>query len=115
MNFKGIHKTNVPKIFKKVRGSTNAYFYNNEYWFVGHLVSYESPRHYYHILMVFDVDMNLQKYSAPFKFEGEPIEYCIGLIVEPTRVIMNYSVWDRTTIIGIYDMQYIQKELVYRN
>ena len=108
-------KTNVPKIFKKVRGSTNAYFYNNEYWFVGHLVSYESPRHYYHILMVFDVDMNLQKYSAPFKFEGEPIEYCIGLIVEPTRVIMNYSVWDRTSIIGIYDMQYIQKELVYRN
>jgi glycosyltransferase involved in cell wall biosynthesis len=108
-------KTNVPNFFKKIRGSSNAYFYNNEYWFVGHIVSYESPRHYYHVLMIFDENMNLQRYTAPFKFEGEPIEYCIGLIVEPTRVIMNYSVWDRSTILGVYDMQYIQKELVYKN
>ena len=108
-------KYNVPNIFKKIRGSTNGYFYNNEYWFVGHIVSYETPRHYYHILIIFDINMNLQRYSAPFKFDKEPIEYCIGLIVEPTRVIMTYSVWDGKTIIGVYNMDYISNEIIYKN
>ena len=108
-------KNNIPNIFKKIRGSTNGYFYNNEYWFVGHIVSYETPRHYYHILIIFDSNMNLQRYSAPFKFDKEPIEYCIGLIVESTRIIMTHSVWDGTTNIGIYDMDYINKEIIYKN
>jgi hypothetical protein len=108
-------KKNIPNIFKKIRGSTNGYLFNNEYWFVGHIVSYENPRHYYHIMMIFDENMNLQRYSAPFKFEGEPIEYCIGLIVQEKSVIMTYSVWDRSTVIAVYDMSYIQKEIIYKN
>ena len=54
----------------------------SEIWFVGHIVSYESPRHYYHVISVFDSHMNLLRYSAPFKFEGDPIEYCLSIVVE---------------------------------
>jgi tetratricopeptide (TPR) repeat protein len=132
-----VEKKQMPKIFENIRGSTCGfkYFYveevvqiatgentslqmeitNSEQWFVGHIVSYENPRHYYHILMVFDMNMNLLRYSAPFKFEGEPIEYCLGIVVERDRVIMSYSIWDRASRLGIYNKDYIESLLIYHS
>jgi tetratricopeptide (TPR) repeat protein len=129
-NLSFLEKRDTPKIFSKVRGSTNGFKYiknvdsnkngnisinivEEEIWFVQHIVSYESPRHYYHIISVFDSNMNLLRYSAPFKFEGEPIEYCLSIIVEEERVLINYSTWDRTTRIGIYDKKYIDSIVKY--
>ena len=119
----------MPNIFSHVRGSSCGYKYTKflgsqednivlkmeeiEIWFVVHLVSYEQPRHYYHMTVVFDESMNLLRYSAPFKFEGEPIEYCLSLIVDDEKVIINYSTWDRTTRIGIYDKRYIDSITKY--
>jgi glycosyltransferase involved in cell wall biosynthesis len=107
-----ISKTNnnLPKIFRLVRGSTNGFSFNNEIWFVVHIVSYENPRYYYHMLCVFDHNMNFLRNSFVFKFEGEPIEYCLGLIIEENRVIMTYSTWDRTTKLAIYDKKYIDQQ-----
>jgi hypothetical protein len=85
----------------------------NEIWFVNHIVSYENPRHYYHSIAVFDENMNLLRYSAPFKFEENPIEYCLSIVVEDEQVVINYSTWDRTTRIGIYDKKYIETTLIY--
>lgn len=99
----------MPLYFKHMRGSTNGYSYNNEIWFITHLVSYENPRHYYHAFVVFDNELNLLRYSPPFKFEGEPIEYCLGLIVEDDRVIVTYSTWDQTSKLVCYDKKYLDK------
>jgi tetratricopeptide (TPR) repeat protein len=120
----------MPKIFSKIRGSTCGFNYlkkigdnsngniaidihESEIWFVTHIVSYENPRHYYHVIVVFDSNMNLKRYSAPFKFEGEPIEYCLSIVVEDEQVLINYSTWDRTTRIGIYDKKYIDSIVKY--
>ena len=120
----------MPALFSRTRGSTCGFKYykkinendnsninidilDTEIWFVTHIVSYESPRHYYHVIVVFDTNMNLLRYSAPFKFEGEPIEYCLSILVEDDRVLMNYSTWDRTTRIGIYDKKYIDSIVKY--
>ena len=65
------------------------------------------------MICVFDANMNLLRYSAPFKLEGEPIEYCLSIVVENKQVLINYSTWDRTTKIGVYDKEYIEKLLVY--
>ena len=128
-NLEIVKQIEMPRIFSHVRGSTCGFKYSkkmtnnngniaityeeNEIWFVGHLVSYESPRHYYHIVVVFDENMQLLRYSAPFKFEGEPIEYCLSIVVEDDRVLLNYSTWDRTTKIGVYDKEYIEGLLKY--
>jgi tetratricopeptide (TPR) repeat protein len=120
----------LPRIFNHVRGSSCGFTYIKtiqttienyalelnvgEIWFVVHLVSYEQPRHYYHMIVVFDTNMQLLRYSAPFKFDTEPIEYCLSLIVEDDRVLMNYSTWDRTTRIGIYDKKYIDSITKYK-
>lgn len=112
-----VETKNTPRIFSRARGSTCGFNYDNagtlEIWFVNHIVSYESPRHYYHIISVFDKNMNLLRYSAPFKFEGTPIEYCLSIVVEDERVLINYSNWDRTTRIGEYDKKYIDSLLKY--
>jgi len=108
-----VKSVELPQIFKQVRGSTNGFNYKNKIWFIGHLVSYEQPRHYYHIFSVFDENMNLLRYSAPFKFDKECIEYCLGLIIEDDRVICTYSSWDRTTNIALYDKQYIDSLIKY--
>ena len=104
----------LPKIFSHVRGSSCGFCYKKEIWFVVHLVSYENPRHYYHMMVVFDENMSLQHYSAPFKFEGDPIEYSLSIVVEDERVLINYSTWDRTTRIGVYDKTYIDSITTYR-
>jgi hypothetical protein len=110
-----IRETRVlPKIFENVRGSTCGFLYDKkEIWFVTHIVSYETPRHYYHMIVVFDENMNLLRHSAPVKFTSECIEYCLSIVVENERVLINYSTMDRTTKIGIYDKKYIDSLLKY--
>jgi tetratricopeptide (TPR) repeat protein len=108
----------TPKMFSKVKGSTCGFIYKtdkvHEIWFVNHMVSPESPiLHYYHIISVFDSNMKLIRYSAPFKFEGETIECCLSIIVEDRRILMNYSTWDKTTNMGVYDKTYIENVLAY--
>jgi hypothetical protein len=126
-----IERRDTPNIFARIRGSTCGFKYSkkvgqnnngnisiditeDEIWFVTHIVSYEQPRHYYHLIVVFDEKMNLKRYSAPFKFEKEPIEYCLGLIIEDDKVIMSYSTWDRSTKIAVYEKQYIDSLLIYK-
>lgn len=104
----------MPRIFARVRGSSCGFQFHKETWFVTHLVSYESPRHYYHLIAVFDDNMQLLRYTAPFKFEGEPIEYSLSIVVEDERVLINYSTWDRTTRIGVYNKSFVESKLVYR-
>ena len=99
-----VEEKKLPLIFSNCRGSSCGFSYKNEIWFILHLVSYE-------IIDVFDESLNLLIYSAPFKFEGEGIEYSLSIVVEDKRVLINYSMWDRTTRIGVYDKKYIESTL----
>jgi hypothetical protein len=107
-------KTEYPGVFHHIRGSTCGFNYRDQIWFVVHIVSHEQPRHYYHMMLVFEnnEDMKLIKYTPIFKFDEHCIEYCIGLIVEDSRVITTYSTWDRTTNIAAYDKKYIEEMMI---
>lgn len=93
----------MPRIFNYIRGSTCGFNYKDEIWFVCHVVSNENPRYYYHIIVIFDKSMFLLRYSALFSFEGNKIEYCLGLIVNDDDIIMSYSTNDETSKIAYYD------------
>lgn len=108
-----IETKTLPMIFAYCRGSSCGFNYKDEIWFVVHMVSYEIPRHYYHMIAVFNDNMDCLRYSAPFKFDGYPIEYCLSIIVNDDNVVMNYSTWDRTTDIAIFDKKYIDDMLLY--
>ena len=103
-----------PGAFNHIRGSTCGFNYRDQIWFVVHIVSHEQPRHYYHMMLVFEnnEDMKLIKYTPVFKFDEHCIEYCLGLIVEDSRIITTYSSWDRSTKIAVYDKKYIEEMMI---
>jgi len=37
----------------------------------------------------------------------------LSIVVEDEQVLMNYSTWDRTTRIGVYDKTYIDSIVKY--
>lgn len=100
---------NVPAWFRNVRGSTNGVLVPagagaNELWFLVHYVSYSTPRQYYHAFVVLDADtLAVKRTSSLFKFEGEKIEYALGLVVESDRVLVSYSTWDASSKLGVYN------------
>jgi hypothetical protein len=105
----------MPLFFKNMRGSTHGVLYQDELWFCLHFVSDEPPyRHSYHIFLKMDKQWNILSYSAPFKMEGEPVEYCLGLVVEEDRVVMTYSTMDRVSKIAIYDKKSIDALCCYK-
>ena len=103
-----------PGAFNHIRGSTCGFNYRDQIWFVVHIVSHEQPRNYYHMMLVFEnnEDMKLIKYTPIFKFDEHCIEYCLGLIVEDSRVVTTYSSWDRSTKIAVYDKKYIEEMMI---
>ena len=107
-----------PDIFKYFRGSTCGFNYNHQIWFIVHMISdLQQPREYYHMMIVFEnnENMKLVKYTPIFKFDNQSIEFCIGLIVEDSRIIATYSTWDKTTNIAIYDKNYIEEIMIIHN
>ena len=108
----------MPEFFRHVRGSSNGYEFENEIWFLCHLVDYCQPREYYHFFAVFTNEIKngkntikLSRWSTPFKFEGEKIEYSLGIIIEEKRIIISYSKWDRDPTIGVFDKFKIEMEM----
>jgi mannosyltransferase OCH1-like enzyme len=113
-------KYNVPCYFKDARGSTSGVINGNEIWFVIH--KSQSVEHtynkksttyynYQHFFAVFDLDMNLIRYSELFKFEDAKVEFCIGMIIKNNEIILSYSALDTKSIIATYDIDYINNSL----
>ena len=92
--------TNVPSFFKNVRGSTNGVKIGDEYWFICHIVSHEDRRHYYHIMIVLDINtFELKSYTPLFTFEKEKVEYTLGFVYFPdkNKILIGYSIRDSKT------------------
>lgn len=110
-------KPNIPEWFKDARGSTPGYTYNDEIWFILHKAQYTHKskittlRTYQHFFAVFDRSMNVLRYSELFKFEDSLVEFCVGLIIEPTRTIVSYSSMDKSAKIGVLDNTYIKDSI----
>ena len=123
----------MPDFFRHIRGSTHGYEFEDEVWFLAHAVEYGTPREYYHFFVVFkkvwknenskntetnteeckkgEYSLKLDRWSNLFKFEGEKIEYALGLIVEEKRILVSYSKWDREPVIGVYDKFKVEMEM----
>lgn len=106
----------IPHIFYMARGSSSGYTFNDEIWFMVHHIA-QNPCTYYHILAVFDLDMNLKRYTAPFKLTDSAIEKCFGIIVEDTRVILSYGSPDRKfrSIVAAFSKETVETLLKYRS
>lgn len=93
-------EANVPQFFSDVRGSSNGVCVGDELWFLCHIANYTTPRTYYHLIVILDVNtLAYKKHSILFKFNSDCIEYALGLVVEPERILISYSRMDRTSAV----------------
>lgn len=112
----------MPDYFLDARCSTIGCIFHDEIWFVLHKsqnnkqviekhYSGESPNkrysrvcfNYQHFFAVFDLNMNLKRYSELFKFGDKMVEFCTGMIMEETRLILSYSLLDTNSYVSTYD------------
>jgi hypothetical protein len=84
----------TPNYFKYLRGSSNVIKYNNEYWVLTHSVKYSNPRKYFHQIIVLDKNFNLIKYTLPFIFLQNTVEYCLSMELDQSNIIFIFSVFD---------------------
>ena len=98
-----IKEISVP--FKNARGSSNGYICNDEIWFVVHV---NNQGDYYHHFVVFDLSMNYLRHSEYFKFEGNLVEFCLGLLVYKIKAAVSYSTNDNTSKIMVMDIPSLQ-------
>ena len=111
------NKYDMPDFFKEVRGSSCGYQQNDEIWFVAHKTqNYGNEQnnicyHYQHFFVIFDLDMNLLRYSELFKLGQCKVEFCTGLIVKDDEIILSYSLMDTQSFISIYNMDYIKDKI----
>ena len=115
-------KKNIPQCFENARGSSCGYTKNNEIWFIVHKVENIINKNtrilvYRHFFTIFDLNMDLIRYSELFKLDSRCIEFCTGLIVQDDCVILSYSVLDCESYISIYDINHINNDIkwVYCN
>jgi hypothetical protein len=98
----------MPRVFKTLYGSSCGVIYDNLLWFIVHA---NNNRHYSHMFVVFDTNMNLIKYSELFKFDNHQVEFAYGLCIENGEFIITYSTNDSTSIIVCFDYDYITKRI----
>jgi hypothetical protein len=97
-------KYSIPNYFKNVKCNNCGYTKNNVIWFILYKIT---GTKYQHFFAIFDLNMNLIKYSELFKFSlDDAIEYCVGFIVKDTEIILTYNIGNNS-IISIYDISYI--------
>jgi hypothetical protein len=105
-------KYNVPHCFNDIRGTSCGYTKNNEIWFVLHRGIHNTTYFdYQHCFAVFDLNMNLLRFSEMFKLGGCKVEFCIGLIVKEDNVILSYSLFDTESKISVYTMNSIKNSI----
>ena len=97
-----VPKVNIqtPPFFKSMRGSTNGVVIGENIWFITHLVSDEDRRYYYHVFVLLDkTTYAVKKYSIPFTFEKDRIEFTLGFVYleQQQQLVIGYSTNDSTS------------------
>jgi glycosyltransferase involved in cell wall biosynthesis len=91
----------IPQFFHDLRGSTNGVIVGDSIWFIGHVVSYEDRRYYYHVMVVLDRHTGrLLQYTPLWTFEKDKkVEYTLGFVYYKStdRFLIGYSTMDRET------------------
>ena len=91
-------KLDTPLFFKNVCGSTPGIKIDKYFLFICHIVAHTNPRRYYHLFVKIHAGtFKLLNYSYFFTFQGQPIEYCCGMIYKNDLLYITYSVKDNNT------------------
>lgn len=108
-----VFQQDTPKLFKYLRGSTCGVTYKDEIWFVCHSICYEKLRNYYDIIVVLDAEtLQVKKTSPYFKYTSDRTQFTLGLIVTDEKVILSYSIRDKSTQLSVYEKRDFDNSMI---
>uniref|UniRef100_A0A6C0HKZ3 Uncharacterized protein n=1 Tax=viral metagenome TaxID=1070528 RepID=A0A6C0HKZ3_9ZZZZ len=81
----------TPSFFSRCRGSSPIVEYEGKLYCVTHIVRYSSPRVYSHMVLQFNKQMRLERYTIPFCFRNNKIEYCLGFHIKNETCFFVFS------------------------
>ena len=97
-------------IFNHFRGSTNGINVDGEIWFLCHVVSYESRRFYYHVMVALDKNtFKITRYTPFFTFNKMPVEYTLGMVYKNGSLTIGYSVLDKETKYAVVPKKWFEQ------
>jgi len=74
--------------------------YKDALWAITHIVMYETPRKYYHLLIKLNRETHqIEQYSLPFYFRTNHIEYCLGIDIQDETLTAIVSQNDSSPIV----------------
>jgi tetratricopeptide (TPR) repeat protein len=88
-----IHTTyHTCHLFGHARGSSSLVEYDGKLWAVVHFVKYVTPRIYSHAVVQFNRNtMRPERYTLPFCFRANRIEYCLGFDIRGDVCTFTFS------------------------
>jgi len=103
----------MPRYFQNAESCASSFVINGENWILlqksqSNTYNKTVYNNYQHFFAVFDLEMNLLRYSELFKLSDFPVEKCRGLIVNDTCAIISYSLNDTRSFVSSYDIKYIK-------
>ena len=106
----------IPEYFKDINGSTNGQQRDKEIWFIlrksqNHTLYKKNLYNYQHFFVVFDLKMNLIKYSELFKFGDHNVEVCNSFMIEHNNIILSYSLSNCNSFVSKYDINEIKNSV----
>ena len=77
-------------------GSSSLVEIDQGYIAILHRTVQQGPPVYNHMLVICDRHFRVRRRSEPFTFEGEPVEFCVGLTRNQAsrQLLASYGVWD---------------------
>lgn len=93
-----------------LKGSAGPVPYRGGQLLLVHHTYDKQPREYFHRFLWIDemLDVHL---SRPWKFEGDPIEFCLSMVMDGNVLVLPYSTWDRTGKICRVELEEIDRLL----
>jgi hypothetical protein len=99
------HEQKTNHFFSLMRGSSNIAEYKDTYITITHCVFDTTPRKYYHHFVTIDKHTNkILRYSLPFYFQNDGIEYCLGIIIKDNDCYAFLSQFDSHPILVKVDL-----------
>jgi glycosyltransferase involved in cell wall biosynthesis len=100
------------KQLSNFRGGSPGVVIGNQIWFLTHCVEYSTPRRYYHSFVILDAKtLEYIDHSKLFTFEGENIEFSVGMEYAEDKLIITHSTWDSKAYLKVYNLHNIIKNL----
>ena len=101
--------TDIDKtVLHNFRGGSPGVKIDNAIWFLTHCVEYSTPRRYYHSFVLLDAEtLEYLDHSKLFTFDGENIEFSVGMEYVEGKLIITCSTWDSKSYLKVYDLQKI--------